>query len=403
MRVLLVNQFYPPDMAPTGQHLHDVARALVARGHDVTVACSRRSYDGGGSYPAEGTRDGVAVRRLKAFGFGRTGKTRAADYLSFHARLLTAGWIRRGRWDVALSLTTPPYVGWTVGRAVGKDTAQACWVMDLYPDALAAHGSVSKDATSYRALQALTRRQLARNRLVLALGPHMADHLKPYVTQPTRLEWVALWGSVDDTQATPESIADVRAERGWTKEDVVFLYSGNMGLGHRLQEFLEVAMGTAGNATWAFAGGGQRRAEVEAFQATHPSARVQLLPYVTQDELPASLAAADVHLVSLRRPWQGLVVPSKLPAAFSIRRPVIFVGPQDSEPADWIRESGGGWAVEEGDTDGLQRAVQEAMDPAERLRRGDAAQAFARSHLDRERNVGQITELLEACCAPRSG
>lgn len=401
MRVLLVNQFYPPDMAPTGQHLHDLARALVARGHDVTVACSQRSYDGGGRYPAEETRDGVAVRRLKAFGFGRTGKTRAADYLSFHARLLTSGWIRRGRWDVALSLTTPPYVGWTVGRALGKGTAHACWVMDLYPDALAAHGSVSTDARSYRALQALTRRQLARGRLVLALGPRMADRLKPYVSEPTRLEWVPLWGSVDATQATPESVEAVRTKRGWRREDVVFLYSGNMGLGHRLQEFLEAAGRSGDRTVWAFAGGGLRRAEVEAFPATHPTARVQLLPYVPQAELPASLAAADVHLVSLRRPWQGLVVPSKLPAAFSLARPVIFVGPQDSEPADWIRESTGGWSVEEGDTDGLQRAVEEAMDPAERKRRGGSAQAFARSHFDRERNVGRITELLERCCRDR--
>jgi glycosyltransferase involved in cell wall biosynthesis len=174
-----------------------------------------------------------------------------------------------------------------------------------------------------------------------------------------------------------------------------------MGLGHRLQEFLEAATTTGANVTWAFAGGGQRRPEVEAFRATHPSARIQLLPYVPREGLAQSLAAADVHLVSLRRPWQGLVVPSKLPAAFSIGRPVIFVGPSDSEPADWIRESTGGWAVEEGDTDALQQAVQEATDPGTRQKRGQAAQAFARDHFDRERNVGRLTELLEACCRDR--
>ena len=73
MKILLANQFYPPDMAPTGQHLHDLARCLVARGHSVRVLCSRRSYDGGGEYAAEETLDGVEVRRLSAFGFGRRG------------------------------------------------------------------------------------------------------------------------------------------------------------------------------------------------------------------------------------------------------------------------------------------------------------------------------------------
>ncbi len=50
MRFLLLNQFYPPDPAPTGQYLHDLAQVLVARGHDVQVLCSRRSYDGSSVY-----------------------------------------------------------------------------------------------------------------------------------------------------------------------------------------------------------------------------------------------------------------------------------------------------------------------------------------------------------------
>ena len=51
MQILLLNQFYPPDVAPTGQVLHDLARVLVGRGHQVRVVCSRRSYDGGQRFP----------------------------------------------------------------------------------------------------------------------------------------------------------------------------------------------------------------------------------------------------------------------------------------------------------------------------------------------------------------
>jgi hypothetical protein len=56
-------------------------------------------------------------------------------------------------------------------------------------------------------------------------------------------------------------------------------------------------------------------------------------------ELSASLAAADVHLLSVRSPWQGLIVPSKLQAAFGLGRPVVYVGPSDSEPAEWVLEA----------------------------------------------------------------
>jgi glycosyltransferase involved in cell wall biosynthesis len=121
---------------------------------------------------------------------------------------------------------------------------------------------------------------------------------------------------------------------------------------------------------------------------------------VAQEDLAASLAAADVHLVSLRSPWQGLVVPSKLQAAFGLGRPAIYVGPGDSEPADWIAQSGGGWVAGEGDVGGLLAAVASAASPGERRRRGEAGRAFARAHFDREKGTRRIAELLEEAALP---
>ena len=188
----------------------------------------------------------------------------------------------------------------------------------------------------------------------------------------------------------------MRRARGWTDGETVLLYSGNMGRAHRLAEFLEAAgrIGPAGP-RWAFLGGGFRRAEVEAFVRDRPGARVELLPYEPRERLRASLSAADVHLASLSSPWQGVVVPSKVQAAFAVARPVLFLGPRDNEGASWVEESGGGWVVAEGDVAGLLAAVEQARDPAERARRGQAGLAFARERFDRERNVERIARIVE--------
>jgi len=397
VRILLVNQFYPPDMAPTGQHLHDLARCLVMRGHSVRVRCSRRSYDGGGEYAAEEQLDGVDVHRLPAFGFGRRGGARLVDYLSFHFAVFRDVKRYAQGVDLAVSLTTPPYIGWTVRQALGRQAAQmAHWIMDLYPDVLAAHGSLESSGVSYKTLEKLTRAQFRGASLVLALGPRMRDRVARYLAAEARLECVPLWGTVTPEAVDSTAAASWRARRRWAPGECVLLYSGNMGLGHRLGEFLAAAgeLGDRGP-LWAFAGGGQRRWEVEAFAAAHPSARVQLLPYVAHESVGASLAAADVHLVSLRSAWQGLIVPSKLQAAFTLGRPVIFVGARENEAAEWVLASGGGWVVGEDDVAGLLKAVASAADPAERARRGALARAFARRHFDRETNTARIAELLE--------
>ena len=73
MRITLLNQFYVPDVAPTGLYLHDLARVLVQRGHEVKVICSRRSYDGTKIFPRSEILDGVEIVRLRATGFGRRG------------------------------------------------------------------------------------------------------------------------------------------------------------------------------------------------------------------------------------------------------------------------------------------------------------------------------------------
>jgi len=115
VRVALLNQFYPPDVAPTGQALQDLARAATARGHEVHVFHSR----------ASSARTGMAGKAL--------------DYASYAARLALAA-RRLPRPDVIVVLTTPPYLGLLASFVPRwRGVARVEWVMDVYPDVLAAH------------------------------------------------------------------------------------------------------------------------------------------------------------------------------------------------------------------------------------------------------------------------
>jgi glycosyltransferase involved in cell wall biosynthesis len=268
--------------------------------------------------------------------------------------------------------------------------------MDLYPDVLNAHWHQGKHGWADRILDAVARFQFRRAGLVLTLGTSMAGRVARHLADGSRVKTVPLWSAVDADHA--DRACDWRARRGWDEKDLVLLYSGNMGRGHRFGEFLEAArrLGPEGP-VWAFVGNGPRRMEVERFRDEYPAARVELLSYVSPDDLGASLASADAHLVSLSNAWEGLIVPSKLQAAFALGRPVIFVGPSENEVAGWIRESGGGWVVDEGDVDGVLRAIQECASPSERARRGRAARDHARSHFDGKRNREAVADLLEEC------
>jgi len=397
VRFTLLNQYYVPDLAPTGRLLHDLARTLAARGHHVDVICSRNSYPGERSDPPSEKIGGVAIHRVPSAGSGRRGAIdRLVSYACFSllaaVRLVTL----TPRPDLILSLTTPPYLG-LLGRwaALLRGAVHAHWVMDVYPDVMAADGMANGDGVVLRLLRAVGRHQFRGAGLVLAPGSLVERRLRDYYTAPpTAVASVPLWGP-DFEPIDPATLAEIRRERQWG-QDLVFMYSGNMGRGHHFDEMLEASrrLGRRGP-VWAFVGDGARAGRIRAFARAHPDARIQVLPYVAPERLRASLASADVHLVSLSPRWQGLIVPSKLQAAFSVGRPVIFVGAPESEIGQWIAASGGGWVIGAGDVEGLLAAVQEARDPAERLRRGAAGMVFARAHFDRKRNCARIVELLE--------
>lgn len=398
MRFLLLNQFYPPDVAPTGQYLHDLASSLARRGHQVKVICSRRSYSGTKTFPAHEQMDGVEIVRLPATGFGRRGFLgKIADYGSYYAMLFGVLMFGREQPDVILSLTTPPYVG-----VLAKIAAQwhgcrhAHWIMDLYPDVMFAHGMTQNRGLFAGLLRALTKWQFKGADRIFTLGPSMAERISIYSHDRSTVCWIPLWSNSEPVLWPEDEPNPLRATRGWAPGDTVFLYSGNMGLGHRFSEFLEAAQQSNNSKVrWAFAGDGKRRAEIEAFAEANPGARIQFLDSVPYGQLRAHLCSANVHLASMDSAWQGTMVPSKLQGSFSVGRPVLYVGGRHCETALWIQESGGGWVVDENDVTGLQRAIEQACDPEERRRRGQAALDFARTHFLKSASCGHFIELLE--------
>jgi colanic acid biosynthesis glycosyl transferase WcaI len=404
MNLLLVNQYYPPDTAPTGQYLHQLARTLVQRGHAVTVLCSRRAYNGPEVYAPVQDLDGVRVERVRALGFGRKSALgKVLDYASFYVMLACRLLARRPHTDVMIALTTPPYLGLLVRWAARlKGAAHAHWIMDVYPDVLAAHGQLSSTSRMYRLLAWLTRIELKGSPLIVCLGEEMRERIQRHIGTGEggpAVESLPLWS---DPAMVPWSGAEppsFRREQGWLADDLVLMYSGNMGRGHRFAEFLEAAsqLQQERSIRWVFAGGGKRRGEIEEAVRRQPGLNLQILPYAPWERLREHLCSADVHLVSLDTAWQGCMIPSKFQGIFAVGKPVLFVGGRANSLARWIEESGGGWVVPEGDVEALKAAVAAARDPAERGRHGAAARAYAEQHFDGPRNLERLAHWIETC------
>ena len=436
MLIILLNQFYPPDVAPTGVKLHDLAKYLVKDGNDVVVITSKGSYNGSKSFESD-VIDKVRIVRVPAFNFGRgTYFGKILDYLSFFLLIFFKLSTFRPKPDVVVAMTTPPYLGifpaLLFGRrstdfkrfhsneplSIRQHTRIIHWIMDLYPDVINAHGMLSQTSLIFRLLEKINRIMFMRSDKMLALGPSMVARLANYVDyrgdvrpinetiqnndeyedldsdkRRPKIQWIPLWGDSDLKVLTKSEMYALRSKYGWKEDDFVLMHAGNLGLGVRLNEFIEAArrLGKSGP-IWAFFGGGKKWTELIQFAEAHKEMRLELYGYVPK----AILNTADVHLISLMSSWTGVGVPSKIQNIFSIGKPAIFVGDMKSEIALWILESGGGWVVREGDVDGLLASIESAKDPEERARRGRAAYFFAEEYFNQSKNCERISKIILA-------
>jgi hypothetical protein len=114
----------------------------------------------------------------------------------------------------------------------------------------------------------------------------------------------------------------------------VILYSGNWGVAHDENTFIDAyaryrQQSRYGLCFWLNAMGAKAdRVERELRARGTPIHRSSLVPLV---DLPRLMLAADVHLITLRDPFVGYVLPSKIHACIESGRRILFVGSDQSD------------------------------------------------------------------------
>jgi glycosyltransferase involved in cell wall biosynthesis len=216
----------------------------------------------------------------------------------------------------------------------------------------------------------------------------MEQHLLKARIPSHKIRVIPNWA--DGMQIQPIHRADNQfLERHGLRERFVVMYSGNLGAVHEFTTITEMIRRTQSYADmyFCFVGDGPQKrylvqtAEQERWQ------RVLFLPYEAKERLRFSLCAADVHLASLKSEMAGLSVPSKVYGIMAAARPVIFIGPDQSEVSFVIKEAQCGHVIRPGDTNAAVAALKGYYDNRDETeQRGQSA----RKYFDRycERAIG---------------
>ena len=404
-KLLIITQVYPPDPAAVGQHLHEVATAVTRKGWSCSVWTANRGYENPNErFAAREELQGVDVRRLPASSFGKGSIfVRLLGQGSFLIQVLVRV-LFGPKPDRLLISTSPPLVGlvaWLARRLRGVPVTY--WLMDLNPDQAVALGAFKPGHVFVRLFDWMNRRILKAAETTIVLDRFMEAKVRQKVADahvvvipPWAPEGVAPQSGNGECRIVNGECGKANAfrrEHG-LEGKTVFMYSGNHSWVHPLTTILEATRRVAERTDWVFVfvGGGKGKAEVEAFIAKHRPENVRSLPYQPLENLPVSLAAADVHMVVMGDAMVGCVHPCKIYGVVALGCPVLGLGPAESHIGEIVEGEQLGERIDHGDVDGAVAAIQRLaeLSPEARSAIRDRAGALMEERFDRKRLIEAV-------------
>jgi putative colanic acid biosynthesis glycosyltransferase WcaI len=400
MKILLLNLYYPPDTSATAKMAHTVVEALSNK-HAVTVICGRPSYD-----PTERRawrlfqteRAGPArVIRTGSTDFPRKDmKKRVLNYLSY--TMLAIPCALFVKCDVVLAMTDPPFEG-IAGALVAmlKRKPYVYNIRDMYPD-MAVGGAIVEPGMLARVWESTHQWALRRAARVIVLGEDMRARIIGKGVDGSRVV-VARDGAEILPPGTPLPAPDaevVRAIRG--SFSFVLLHAGNLGFYGAWDTLVTAARKLASDGVGlVFVGDGAQRAEIEATAAG--AGNIRFLDFFPASKIPSVLAAADAHVITVKRGLEGAVVPSKMYGILAAGKPIVAVAPAETDAVLIGVRRGFAVSADPDNPAELEAAVRAlARDPEKTNSMGQAARAAAPDY-DRVKELQRFTDVFEQFAA----
>jgi len=393
VHILLLNEYFPPDTSATAKFIAPVAEALTQK-HRVTVLAGRPSYDPTEYHPRyllrREVRGNLAVERVGSTAFPRFQmRRRVSNYLTYLSLAVPRALTIHS--DVVLAMTDPPIegiAGALVARLSGRPFVYN--IRDMYPD-MAVGGSIIAPGSFTARWEAMHRWALRSAARVIVLGEDMRDRIVAKGVDPGRVVISRDGISTPETLPPPDNpvAREIRGDFRFT-----LVHAGNLGFYGAWQTLISaVRMLEDEGVGLVFIGEGAMKQQVEAMAAGCRA--VRFLPFRPASEVPSVLSSGDMHVVTVKRGLEGVVVPSKLYPTLAAGRPVLGVAPEECDVVRIIRKTGCGLAADPDDPGAVVEAIRGVLHNSESVRNmGLRAREIAFSY-DRVKQLKIFTETIE--------
>jgi len=351
-KVYIINQYYSPFFAATGQLLKELAEYLTEKNHNIEVITGT---NGTKKLQKKESINNVVVHRLKNSKDGVNIKTKFLSYLTFYWKLFWFLLFKTERNSIILTLSSPPLISFIPIMLKNIKKYKLIYnIQDLYPDILERIDKKNKNKFFYIISKKISQKIINGADIIVVIGSCMEKTLKEeYQVNENKLTVIENWALKEIEEYKNEKVLN-------DNNHFKILYSGNMGRGHEHETILKciekLKNDDLQNIFFEFVGGGYNYNLLKSKVGKYEF--VQFKSYVEKEKLPEIISSADVCLVIGSKELEGIIVPSKFYGIVAAGKPVIYISSGNDTISEHIRKGHLGFHISNGDYEKLYELIK---------------------------------------------
>ncbi|MCL6260022.1 glycosyltransferase family 4 protein [Aquiflexum sp. TKW24L] len=338
-KIWIFSEVFYPDQTSTGYILTEIAKGLVDD-YDVNVIT-----ESGNSYGIYATgKDellGIQVYRFNNFKLDKNSLFQRVIKLIGISFKFLAFFLKNVSKNDKVIIVTNPALG-LLGFSLLNEFKRAKIVLivhDVFPENLVA-GGILKDGFFYRFLKKSFDKAYASFNFITVLGRDMQSVVISKIKSASKIEIVENWGQV-------EELKQIESEKfNMFKDDrISFVFAGNLGRLQNLETLINYFGQLKDKITLSLIGDGAVKKDLEKIIAENDFSNIKILGALPREEQIHFINSFDVSIISLSEKMYGLGVPSKTYNILACGKPILYIGPKDSEVDLLIRSHKIGWTL----------------------------------------------------------
>tara|TARA_Y100000766_G_scaffold284205_1_gene301943 strand:- start:247 stop:1452 length:1206 start_codon:yes stop_codon:yes gene_type:complete len=334
MRILFLTDNFPPETNAPATRTYEHCLKWTEMGYQVTVITCFPNFPEGIVFEGYKNKlfqkddiDGITVIRVWSYISKNEGFVkRIIDYLSYAITSFLFGLFVK----TDLIIATSPQFFTPISARMLSIFKQSPWVMevrDLWPDSIAAVGSMNKNSISFKLLKKIEHHlYLSASKIVV-----VTDSFKKYIIKEhgIKYEKIGVFKNgvlINNFKKTDrEKIINFKKTLG-IENKIVISYLGTHGLAHGLRFILEsISKISNPRLHFLFIGNGAEKQNLIEYSKNLHSKNFTFLESVTKSEIPLYIDISDYSLVNLKKSDEFKnVIPSKIFENIAMYKPILL-------------------------------------------------------------------------------